>query len=117
MAAQESLLTLVDFGNAFLSNRRTEAAGGSNSGLSFFCWGAGGLLFVGGAVGLFVVGSICWEVMFCCRLLSLWPVNRAVLVAGSQSAVLCSQFSACVVLRGLVGTWANCTSCFFVWYS
>ena len=75
MAAQESLLTLVDFGNAFLSNRRTEAAGGSNSGLSFFCWGAGGLLFVGGAVGLFVVGSICWEVMFCCRLLSLWPVN------------------------------------------
>ena len=90
MAAQESLLTLVDFGNAFLSNRRTEAAGGSNSGLSFFCWGAGGLLFVGGAVGLFVVGSICWEVMFCCRLLSLWPVNRAVL-AGSQSAVPSSQ--------------------------
>ena len=61
MAAQESLLTLVDFGNAFLSNRRTEAAGGSNSGLSFFCWGAGGLL-VGGAVG-FVVDSICCEVI------------------------------------------------------
>lgn len=61
MAAQESLLTLVDFGNAFLSNRRTEAAGGSNSGLSFCCWGAGGLL-VGGAVG-FVVDSICCEVI------------------------------------------------------
>jgi hypothetical protein len=53
MAAHESLDTLVDLGRAFLSKRRMQAVGGSNS----IGWGLG-FSVVGG-------GSICWVVMVC----------------------------------------------------
>lgn len=59
MAAAESLLTLVDFGNAFLRRRRMQATGGSNSVVSDF--------FVAGAsaagVAFDALVSLCWDVM------------------------------------------------------